>query len=116
MSLANKILEFKLTFANGLSSTMETIATKIFNYPNQMGMPINQPYDIKKQAVVDYVSKLPIHETQFPHAAVPKTLSQNFFGNIPNMGSINRTIYEDNAYFCQNTYDSKMEIEEIIQA
>jgi len=104
MSLANKILEFKLAFANGLSSIMETIAIKIFNYPNNIGMPISQTYDVKKQALVDYVSKLPVHETQFPPAAVPKTLSQIFFGNYPNMDTINRTFYEHKSDGFYNFY------------
>jgi hypothetical protein len=78
MTLANKILDFKVVFVSGLESLTEQIATKIFNYPQNLGMPLTPEYDAKQQSMVDYLSQLPIHQTNFPPPAAPATLSQVF--------------------------------------
>ena len=88
MTLADKILEFKLVFVTGLQSLTEKIATKIFHYPQNLGMPITPSYDVKQQAMIDYVSKLPNHNTMFPPPAAPVTLSQVLFGNFPEMSKL----------------------------
>ena len=61
MTLANKIIDFKLAFVGTLDSLMETIATKIFNYPQNLGMPIAPDYNETQLSVIDYLSKLPEH-------------------------------------------------------
>ena len=104
MTLANKILEFKLVFVSGLESLTEKIATKIFHYPQNLGMPIAPPYDVQHQTMVDYVSKLPSHNTMFPPPAAPVTLSQVIFGNFPEMSKIDRIFYEHKSDGFYNFY------------
>jgi len=104
MTLASKIVEFKLLFASGVEFLTEKIATYIFNYPQVSGMPIYPPYDTKKIALVDYVSKLPIHQTAFPPRAVPTTFSQVIFGNFPEMSKITRIFYEHKSDGFYNFY------------
>ena len=104
MTLATKILDFKVVFVSGLESLTEQIATKIFNYPQNLGMPIAPEYDAKQQSMVDYLSQLPVHETNFPPPAAPTTLSQVFFGNFPDMSRIDRTFYEHKSDGFYNFY------------
>ena len=104
MTLATKILDFKVVFVSGLESLTEQIATKIFNYPQNLGMPIAPEYDTKQQSMVDYLSQLPVHETNFPPPAAPATLSQVFFGNFPDMSRIDRTFYEHKSDGFYNFY------------
>lgn len=104
MTLASKILDFKLAFAGGVEALMEKIATQFFNYPQVSGMPIYQNYDSKTQALVDYVTQLPVHNTAFPTPAVPLTLNQVFFGNFPALLTINRTFYEHKSDGFYNFY------------
>lgn len=103
MTLADRILELKISIVSGLSSLIDTIATKGFNYPENLGMPIHQ-YDDRQLAVWKYVSKLPMHVTQVPPAAVPKTLSQAIFGNFPVLPTIERTFYEHKSDGFYNFY------------
>ena len=104
MTLASKILDFKLAFAGGVEALMEKIATQFFNYPQVPGMPIYQQYDSKTQSLVDYVTQLPVHNTAFPTPAVPLTLSQVFFGNFPTLLTIDRTFYEHKSDGFYNFY------------
>jgi hypothetical protein len=104
MTLANKILDFKVAFVSSLESLTEQIATKIFNYPTNLGMPIAPEYDAKQQSMVNYLSQLPIHKTNFPPPAAPATLSQVFFGNFPEMSKIHRTFYEHKSDGFYNFY------------
>jgi hypothetical protein len=104
MTLANKILDFKVVFVSGLESLTEQIATKIFNYPQNLGMPLTPEYDAKHQSMVDYLSQLPVHQTNFPPPAAPATLSQVFFGNFPDMSRIDRTFYEHKSDGFYNFY------------
>ena len=104
MTLASKILDFKLAFASGIEALMEKIATQFFNYPQVQGMPIYQHYDSKTQSLVDYVTQLPVHNTAFPTPAVPLTLSQVFFGNFPALLTINKTFYEHKSDGFYNFY------------
>ena len=104
MTLASKILDFKLAFAGGVEALMEKIATQFFNYPQVPGMPISQHYDSKTQSLVDYVTQLPVHNTAFPTPAVPLTLSQVFFGNFPALLTIDRTFYEHKSDGFYNFY------------
>ena len=104
MTLASKILDFKLAFAGGVEVLMEKIATQFFNYPQVPGMLISQHYDSKTQSLVDYVTQLPVHNTAFPPPAVPLTLSQVFFGNFPALLTIDRTFYEHKSDGFYNFY------------
>ena len=104
MTLASKIIEFKLAFVRGAEVLMEKIATQFFNYPQVPGMPIFQHYDSKTQSIVDYVTQLPVHETYFPSPAAPATLSQVFFGNFPIIQTIDRTFYEHKSDGFYNFY------------
>ena len=104
MTLATKILDFKVVFVSGLESLTEQIASKIFHYPQNLGMPITPEYDAKQQSMVDYLSQLPVHETNFPPPAAPVTLSQVFFGNFPDMSRIDRTFYEHKSDGFYNFY------------
>ena len=104
MTLANKILDFKVVFVSGLESLTEQIATKIFNYPQNLGMPVTPEYDGKEQSMVDYLAQLPVHQTNFPPPAAPATLSQVFFGNFPEMSKIDRTFYEHKSDGFYNFY------------
>jgi hypothetical protein len=104
MTLANKILDFKVVFVSGLESLTEQIATKIFQYPQNLGMPLTPEYDAKQQSMVDYLSQLPVHQTNFPPPAAPATLSQVFFGNFPDMSRIDRTFYEHKSDGFYNFY------------
>jgi len=104
MTLANKILDFKVMFVSGLEYITEQIATKLFHYPNSLGMLIAEDYDVKKQSMVDFLAQLPIHQTNFPPPAAPVTLSQVFFGNFPEMSRIERTFYEHKSDGFYNFY------------
>lgn len=104
MTLTNKILDFKVAFVNGLETLIEQIATKIFHYPQNLGMPITPEYSVKQESMLDYLSKLPVHQTSFPPPAVPATLSQVFFGNFPDMSRIDRTFYEHKSEGFYNFY------------
>jgi hypothetical protein len=95
MTLSNKILEIKLAFFTGLSYLIEKSASLFFNYPNNPGMPISEPSDPAKKAIVNYLSNLPVHLTTVPPLAVPRTLTEAFFGNYPLLMSIQRNFYED---------------------
>ncbi len=104
MTLANKILDFKVVFVSGLESLTEQIATKIFHYPQNLGMPISPEYDLKQRSMIDYLSQLPVHQTNFPPPAAPATLSQVFFGNFPDMSKIDRPFYEHKSEGFYNFY------------
>ena len=104
MTLADKILEFKLFFVSGLESLAGKIATKIFHYPQNLGMPITPSFDVQHQMMVDYVSKLPNHSTMFPPPATPVTLTQVIFGNFPEMSKIDRIFYEHKSDGFYNFY------------
>jgi len=104
MTLANKLLDFKVVFVSGLETLTEQIATKIFKYPQNLGMPLTPEYDAKQQSMVDYLSQLPVHQTNFPPPAAPATLSQVFFGNFPDMSRIDRTFYEHKSDGFYNFY------------
>ena len=104
MTLASKIIDFKISFVAIVDSLMKTIATKIFNYPQNIGMPIVPPYNEAQFSVLDYLSKLPEHRTRFPSPPNPTTLSQVFFGNYPSMFRINRTFYEHKSDGFYNFY------------
>ena len=104
MTLANKILDFKVMFVSNLEAITEQIATKLFNYPKNLGMPISQDYNDKQQSMIDYLAQLPIHQTNFPPPAAPATLSQVFFGNFPEMSRIERTFYEHKSDGFYNFY------------
>jgi len=94
MTLENKVLEIKLAFFNAVSYIFEKIAKLFFNYPNNPGMPIMELVDSNRKETIDYVSELPVHLSTFPPLAVPRTLSQCFFGNYPLLPTIQRTFYE----------------------
>ena len=104
MTLASKILNFKFAFIGVIESLMEKIAIQFFNYPHNLGMPISPQYDSKTQAVINYMTQLPVHYTAFPTPAVPRTLNQVFFGNFPTLLSINRTFYEHKSDGFYNFY------------
>jgi hypothetical protein len=91
-------------FVSGLEYITEQIATKLFHYPNSLGMLIAEDYDVKKQSMVDFLAQLPIHQTNFPPPAAPVTLSQVFFGNFPEMSRIERTFYEHKSDGFYNFY------------
>ena len=67
-------------------------------------MPLTPEYDAKHQSMVDYLSQLPVHQTNFPPPAAPATLSQVFFGNFPDMSRIDRTFYEHKSDGFYNFY------------
>jgi hypothetical protein len=67
-------------------------------------MPLTPEYDAKQQSMVDYLSQLPVHQTNFPPPAAPATLSQVFFGNFPDMSRIDRTFYEHKSDGFYNFY------------
>ena len=104
MTLASKILDFKFAFAGAVETLMENIATKFFNYPQVPGMPVYQRLDSRTQSIVDYVRKLPVHDTHFPSPPLPKTLSQVFLGNFPPILTIDRTFYEHRSDGFYNFY------------
>ena len=104
MTLTNKILDFKVAFVSGLKTLTEQIATKIFHYPQNLGMPITPEYNAKQESMIDYLSKLPVHQTSFPPPAAPATLSQVFFGNFPEMSRIDRIFYEHKSDGFYNFY------------
>ena len=104
MTLANKILEFKMAFATGVEVLMEKIATQFFNYPQFLGMPVYRHYDSKTQSIVDYVKQLPVHDTPFPPEPDPQTLSQVLLGNFPPLLTINRVFYEHKSDGFYNFY------------
>ena len=104
MTIANKILDFKLAFIGTIDSIMRTIATKIFNYPENLGMPIYPDYTQKQLSLIEYLSKLPDHRTFFPSPPNPTSLSQVIFGNFPLMSRINRTFYEHKSDGFYNFY------------
>jgi len=94
MTLANKIVEIKVSIFNGLSYLIEKIAILFFNYPRNPGMPLIEPYDPSRHDMINYVSKLPVHTTMVPPPASPNTMLQAFFGNYPEVMSVERTFYE----------------------
>jgi hypothetical protein len=74
LTLANKILDFKVVFLL-VDLTTEQIATKILvSTLNQGIFTLNM---IKQQSMVDYLAQLPVHQTNFPPPATG-TLSQVF--------------------------------------
>lgn len=94
MTLENKILEIKFAFFNAVSYIVEKIAKLFFNYPNNPGMPIIELTNSTRKEMIDYMADLPVHVSAFPPLAVPRTLSQCFFGNYPLLPIIQRTFYE----------------------
>ena len=94
MTLENKFLEIKLAFFNAVSYIVEKIAKLFFNYPNNPGMPIVELTDSNRKEMIGYIADLPIHLSTFPPLAVPRTLSQCFFGNYPLLPTIQRSFYE----------------------
>ena len=93
MTLATRILDLKYAIVGGLSSLMEFIASKAFDYPNNLGMPITSFSD-DERAIWDYVSQLPKHLTIMPPPAAPVNFNQAIFGNFPVMLTIKRTFFE----------------------
>ena len=104
MTLTNKILDFKVAFVSWLKVLTEQIATRIFNYPQNLGMPIIPEYNARQESMIDYLSKLPVHQTSFPPPAAPVTLTQVFFGNFPEMSRINKIFYEHKSDGFYNFY------------
>ena len=94
MTLENKILDLKVSFVNLVSYLFEKIARIFFNYPNNPGMPMLDFVDSNRKEIVNYITDLPTHVSTFPPLAVPRTLSQCFFGNYPLLPTIQRTFYE----------------------
>ena len=81
-----KIIEF-------FQWSIEKIASIFFNYPEVKGMPSELQISEKKQEILDYISKLPVHRTAMPPLASPQTFGQVFFGNVPKLAKIERTYY-----------------------
>lgn len=94
MTLENKILDIKVSFVNLVSYLFEKIARIFFNYPNNPGMPMLDFVDSNRKEILNYMTDLPVHVSNFPPLAVPRTLSQCFFGNYPLLPTIQRTFYE----------------------
>lgn len=67
-----------------------------FGYPDQSnGMPLI--YDLSKDLLARerYFNRLPIHVGGFPQAEEPRTWVEMFFGTIPSIAKVSRTIYEN---------------------
>lgn len=81
-----KIIEF-------FQFSIEKIASIFFNYPEVKGMPAELQVSEKKQEILDYISKLPVHMTAMPPVPRPQTFGQALFGNVPKLAKIDRTYY-----------------------
>ena len=103
MTLELKILEFKITIFQRISNLFETIATKLFGYPDNPGMLLYDP-DPQKLSLIGYVKRLPYHITQFPPLGAPKTLTQAIFGNFPKSDVIERNFFEHSTDGYYNFY------------
>lgn len=93
MALKNVITSVKVELVYFLQTVTKKIATLVFNYPEVYGMPLDPPYDKRVEDIQDYLSGLPVHQTQFPPQAKPQKLADVFFGNMPHFEKIQRTYY-----------------------
>lgn len=94
MTLERKLVEIRYSIFEGVSSFFDLIATKFFNYPENPGMPIDEPFPYKKRLLIEYINKLPVHTTQVPPEPNPQNLIQAIFGNIPKSDTIEKIFYE----------------------
>ena len=92
MTLERKILEFKLTTIEKISSFYEAIAKQFFNYPENPGMLVTDPDS--NQAMMDLVARLPRHATRVPPAPDPQNLLEAFVGNFPKVSIIEKVFFE----------------------
>ena len=102
MSLRETISAIKLQLVNLLADLTEKIATKFFNYPSVMGMPVIGIYNEENQQMVDFVRNLPVHiSAGIPPVRDPKTWGEVIFGTLPFLSGIERTYYykKDEGYF-----------------
>ena len=93
MTLREETLRIKTQFIDILCVIMEKTARWLFGYPNNPGMQI-KPYTEQKIAFLNHVKGLPIHQTRCPPVAMPSTLSEVIFGNVPQFQKITRTFYQ----------------------
>lgn len=93
MALKQVIFDLKMKFITNLYEIMGFIARKFFDYPNVPGMRM-RPRAQEYKALVDYVRGLPKHQTRCPPPPAPATLTDVFFGNIPQFENIKRSFYQ----------------------
>ena len=105
MVLTNEINLLKCKIVEFIGPFGEYVAAKLFDFPNNPGMPI------RKAATFDYMTKLhtivgrlPKIGTAFPPRALPRTMGQVFFGNVPHMPKIERVIFESKSDGFYNFY------------
>jgi hypothetical protein len=53
MTLERKLVEIRYYIFEGVSSFFDFIATKFFNYPENPGMPIDEPFFIRKDFLLN---------------------------------------------------------------
>lgn len=94
MTLETSVLQIKFAIFKAMSSVVETIAKIFFNYPNNPGMPELDLVTLDRKGMVDFFTQLPVHASNFPPMAQPRSLAQCFFGNYPEVPIIERTFYE----------------------
>lgn len=92
MTLERKILEFKYTAIENISSFYEAIAKQFFNYPENPGMLMTNPE--RNQDMLDLVAGLPRHAKNFPAVPKPQSLLEAFVGNFPSTTTIEKIFYE----------------------
>jgi len=103
MILTKQILNFKSSILNGLCFLTQKIATLIFNYPKNLGMPI-APINLDQRSTFSFNSSLPIFTSRIPPIPEPKTFLQAIFGNIPKINSVEKVFYEHKLQGYYNFY------------
>jgi len=93
MTLERKLLEFKLTTIEKISSIYEKIATQFFNYPDNPGMVLTDP-NPERLSIAEYVAKLPLHARGVPPLPQPQSLLEAIVGNLPQTNTIEKVFYE----------------------
>ena len=103
MILTKHVLNFKSNILNGLCFLTQNIATLIFNFPKNPGMPIT-PTNLDQQSIFDFNSSLPTFSSRIPSIPTPRTFLQALFGNIQKINPIERIFYEHKSQGYYNFY------------
>ena len=107
MPLTDEIVSLKIKIVEFVQPFGKYLATKLFDYPNNTGMPIRRLEDVDS----DYIGKLhvifgrlPRIGSAFPPRALPKTLGQVILGNVPYMPKMDRMTFESKSTGFYNFY------------
>lgn len=93
MSLDAKFEPVRTAFYEAVEKFFKKIAS-FLGYPENIGMPTMPILSNKEYARLEFIEKLPTHETSWPPPQRPETVFEILFGSAPKVESVPRYFYE----------------------